>query len=150
MNNSQPGMRPSLTIGGRTFTDLSNLKILKTYCNGNNLATARAPNGTAGYTPSGSKAFRILAVEYQSIATTSATPTLCYSDNDLGFNSAGAFTNPVYEHGASSDYIGFTDGDINGINAKQAIQTNFLVPNGKYVGVVGAAATVCWIYGYEE
>lgn len=146
------GNTPSLTVGGRVFTDLTNLKILKTYNNANAIATARAPNNAnAGYTPSGTKAFRVLAFEFQCISNTATAPTLHYSDNDVGFNSSTALTNPVYEHNAGvNDYAGISDLDQVGVNVRQVMQTNFLVPNGKYVGVAGAAGCLGWIYGYEE
>lgn len=147
---------PSLTIGPRVFTDVKNLITLTGFVNGTTTVntTMRQLNGSAGYTPSGAKAFRILAIRLQmqlSAVTSGVAGQVLYSDNDVGLNTASAFTNPKYPgNSASSAYVGCQSVLTNTFEAAY----DFLVLNGKFPGwTSGSSAYLTqqiFFYGYEE
>jgi hypothetical protein len=123
---------PSLNVGGFTFTDFTNTLQI---CTG---TTAATHGGTfrlsttvtaTGYTPSGGKAFRIRMLSVQNqLAGTGYAGFLGYADNDVGFDSASAQTNPKYftgQSGAASIAV------ASGIGTTY-FPVNFLIPNTKY------------------
>lgn len=144
---------PTLTVGGRTYTDLTNLIELSCYAAGNNNCTFRAPNGSAGYAVTTGKTLKIQSFRCFVITSASNTGTgwLLYADNDVGVNTATAFTNGVrYGGSAASGYLasfgslvssGYFEGPI-----------SYSIPAGKYPGIQGNDTGVvynCKIYGYE-
>lgn len=151
-----PPAIPTLTIGGRVFTDLTNLKVLvggfAGTANGN--CTMREASSSSGYTPSGSKAFRILAVQIIAISVAPGSfAGILYADNDVGLATNTAFTNAVYPGGDSRG--GFFNSSASVVTTTFSYETalNFRVPNGKYPAVTNNASTFnCGIriFGYEE
>lgn len=133
-NLQQPAAKPSLTIGGRTFTDLDNLIILTCYSAATGGGTFRAQGSSSGYQVTSGKTLRVLAVKSTS-GTSTATPTylLAQSDNDIGLNSATALTNPVYHNGSSASLSMAAGYHTN----EQAIR--FDVASGKYLSLTGAS-----------
>jgi hypothetical protein len=152
-----PSYIPSLTVGGRVFTDLANLIILYGLVQGttNVNGTFRRQTGTAtaGYTPSGAKSFRALAIKTQvqhTTATASYGHVIGYSDNDVGVAAAAALTNFKQLGGGAS---GFGAINSNNLNVFE-YPIDFVVPNAKYLSQVASHANVVycvsWVYGYEE
>lgn len=154
MNIVVPSAIPTLTVGGRVFTDLQNLIILKGYAQLSQNATLRNFTGTAGYQVTAGKTLQIQAVEWQtnSYFTTGHSVFVLQTDNDVGLNTATAFTNPVYPFGNSTD----TFGGLNVCNDTGTIRSQkvyrFNVAAGKYVSMVNAAGSVnteVTVFGYE-
>ena len=153
-----PSAIPSLTIGGRVFTDLANLKILFARSAGTGALNSsfREAGGTAGYVVPASKSFRIDAISAKMTGTAAAGASmgqLLYSDNDAGTEGATAFTNAKYPGNSSSLSTFGTAASVASPGlARYEEPFNFLVPTGKYIGLIGTSATVSTIvqiYGYE-
>lgn len=140
----------SLTIAGHTFTDIKNLKTLMCQADAaTNFCSFRAPNGTAGYTPSGSNKFKMVALRCQASSPAANQFGIGYSDNDVGYTTNTVPTNPVYIAGSS---ILFRIGPLpTDATFFEWAMESFQVPNGKYVLLAGDTTTVnyCFAYGYE-
>lgn len=145
----QPSTVPCLTVGGRVFTDLSNLIILTTYVTGTStyISTLRRANGSAGYQITAGKTLTIYAAQMHIIVASSVNIGLGYGDNDVGQLTTTVPTNPVYVAGAAGVGI-FSLAAIGFFEAS----TNFQIPATKY-GFVNAQATAgagtIRLYGYE-
>lgn len=147
-----PSAIPTLNIGGRIFTDLTNLIVLV----GNGVgptnlnSTLRKQNGSAGYQVPATKTFQALALRIMtSVTAANSGASILYSDNDVGTRSPTVFTNPVYIGGSSTNG---TVGDgpfVAGQFTDTPLQ--FSIPTGKYVGTITAGAGVYFyqVYGYE-
>lgn len=138
----QQDMVDSLTLGERVVTDLSSIIVLGAYITGSTKATFRQPNGSAGYVVPTGSSFEVLGVTMHAVVAAAAPVTLAYADNDLGFNSAGSFTNPVYLFGDSSYTIFRNPGQSPTSLAPgkpTSFAVNFTVPAGKYVQLYHAA-----------
>ena len=133
----------TLTIGGRVFTDLANLIVLYAGPGINSKSTFRTAGGSSGYTPSGSKTFVCAAWRANIAAGTSIQ--IGYTDNDVGLQSAGSFTNFVQPgHGIPSFYA------AGALENVEQILTDFTVPNGKYLSLDGGGANlIIQVFGYE-
>lgn len=148
---------PSLTIAGRTFTDLTNLVVLTGFVNGTTTTNCalRKQGGTSGYQVPASKTFKIAAIvveALQSAAGNNSLVYLCYADNDVGISTATAFTNQVFMGGAAAaGVIGSAANPATSSQFQAAVQ--FDVPTGKYVSVQAASSAlpsaVVRVYGYE-
>lgn len=151
------GVQPTITVGGRVFTDLARLKILRCFASSdgsNNNCTFRdtaAPAG--GYVVPASKTLRVQAYRMTTmIAGAGVFASLMYSNNDVGANSATAPTSPVYLMGGTitaSSIVGsaLAGGVVEGL-------LNFTVPTTKFVttlsqGSVSTSYTID-IFGYEQ
>jgi hypothetical protein len=145
------GNAPSLTVGGRVFTDLQNLIIIRSHTAiAANYATPRRSGASAGYTPSGANKFRIVAVRLILNNSTSDT-YLSYADNDSGVNTATTPTNEVFWGGNQqlaplSSSFGVTAEP----KFEYEIAHNLLIPNGKYIQTFASCDATFEIYGYEE
>jgi hypothetical protein len=148
---------PSLTIGGRVFTDLTNLKILQGVANGttNVRCSLREAGASAGYQVPVGKTFKVLAVVFQvgaSAAGTSNSVAFAYSDNDVGVAASTAFTNPVYI-GGNLDNGAYMPLTALSNLTKTEFSVNFDIPAGKYLGIqalsTGAVVVRATVYGYE-
>jgi hypothetical protein len=147
---------PTLTVGNRVFTDLTNLIILYGAAHGTTTTncTFRKANASSGYTPSGSKAFKVQALSSNlsfSAASTNGTAVLLYSDSDTNPDTSNVFTNPVYIGGnASNAAIGNL---ISLSNSHFEYAVDFTIPNLKYPGFsISSTSTVfqtIQLYGYE-
>lgn len=141
---------PSISVGNRVFTDVTNLIILYGYCAGtNNHATFRTLNGTAGYTPSGSKTYVAQAIKFSSGGTAALQFGIGYASNDVGFASATAFTSGVYMGGAASTMFN----SVSGVGSNGEAPISFTVLNAKYpfldCSLSNGTAGV-FLYGYEK
>lgn len=145
------GTIDSITVGGRVFTDLTNIITLIGVCTaGTGNSSLRLLNGTAGYPVTTAKTLKILAIAVQ-ILGTGATDSfgLGYSDNDVGFGTATAPTNPVYVGGAA----------INQYTPAGSLQSlyefnyggGFSIPAAKFVLIQNAGSSQISVtaYGYE-
>lgn len=122
--------------------------------------TARRMTGSAGYTPSGSKSFRVWATRGQSSGASSVIWTFLYTDNDCGAGNGTAATNPIYPGGigAAGNYPFLADMKMVGSGSQQAVGEHawgpdgFKVPNGKFLTVLPGTAVEAFaiFYGYEE
>lgn len=99
MNLIMPPAAPSLQIGGRVVTDLTNL----IYLSGASISptnintTLRLNNGSAGYQVPVGRTLRIFAVRITAVgfsATMLSAPL--YSDNDVGIATATVYTNAKF------------------------------------------------------
>lgn len=146
---SNQGVIPSLTVGGRVFTDLSNLIVLYGIAQSASHTTLRKPGGSAGYQVTSGKTLTIYAVECFTVtAAAGAAFQLIYADNDVGVGSATAFTNPVYFAGDPNN--AFFYNSATGASLQRAIW--YPVPATKYVGMASGSSNDqnCFFYGYEQ
>lgn len=151
-----PAAVPSLSIGGRVFTDVSNLKILGasfdavTTVNG----TFRLPNTTAGYQVPASKKFVVMAIVVKIFESTAAASTigmrLQYSDNDVGLQTSTALTNAVAVFG-SNQASSFGTLANTSLSSQFQEAVYFEVPAAKYLTGINISAKVAsaLVYGYE-
>lgn len=155
------GAIPTITVGGRVFTDLTNLKILTGTANSgvaNYTSLKNASlNATRGvYVVPAAKTFILHAVRWIQNGTTTASALggLFYGDTDLGETAAGPLTNPV---GVVSGVAGIaqladlfiTHSGTPGSDNERAIGGS--VPTGKYPHFYTNAgyALSLFAYGYE-
>ncbi len=147
------GTIDSLTIAGRTFTNLSGLIIVYgSILTTSHSATFRKANGASGYTPSGSLAFKgyALRLSPSTVASTGGSYSLAQSDNDVGLDSATSLTNPVYIAGSANAFAIAPPQTLAALPIDFAIDIPVL--NGKYLtlndsGGVGRIDAI--VYGYE-
>ena len=154
----------TVQVGGRIFTNVSDLVILQTVCDPgmggfHQWGTFRAGNAAGGYQVPHAHIFRALALQIiRGSGTTSLIPTntdLLYGDNDVGFNSVLAPVTPVYYCTAAGGYAGCAslyspagitvDGDI----FERAIKWD--IPQDKYPafqGNVSLREILIVLYGY--
>lgn len=142
------GTIPTLTVGGRVFTDLSTLITVVgsiVQATGTN-STCRAPVATAGYQVTTGKTYTIWAASYVSHVV--GVFQLLYTDNDTGTPGATAFTNPKYYNSDSANPIFITAASVSTVSR----EVFFAVPALKYVSLLtgtGSMVGSCWFYGYE-
>lgn len=149
--NSAPTTLPyaikdSVTVGGVTFTDTANLKVLTCY-NSGTWCSARVPGVLSGYTVPVGKKYTIYAIFHTSANSTSGS-RLSYSDNDLGYGTATpTITNEVY-YGNTISFLTIPSN----IAFDYARALKFSVPAGKYINInsAGSGGGSTLIYGYEE
>lgn len=146
-NIANPTLVPSFSLGGRTIPVGAELIILGAVNDATHrYSCLRRTNTAAGYTPSGTKKFKAIAVITRALATQSAgAGTLLYADDDLGIYQNTAPTNPVYCFGSATPsciYTSQTNQDY--------IAIDWEIPNGKY-GYVDNAVAInnTLVYGYE-
>lgn len=145
------GTIPSLTIGGRVFTDLTNLIQLIGYCDttgsGNINSDLRRISTGASYAPSGTT-FSVKAVKLMSGDASGCVGRLLYSDASVGIGVATAFTTPIYE-GNSSSITGYVSGAS--LGSSYEAPSDFTIASGKYGGWAnnGAGKAVPRVFGYE-
>lgn len=142
------GTVTTITVGGKVFTDLTNLKILHCFTSSTGGNGTFRLNGTSVGYQAGANGFQIQAVRaFTATSGIDSSGQLLYSDNDVGFNSTTAFTNPVYSYGvAGAADLLFKTGTI----FETAV--NFTIPNTKYVSFAAPTATSIYsivVYGYE-
>lgn len=156
-----PAAIPSITVGGRVFTDLENLITLAGYTTNNaNPRSTPAPitssRQTTGYQVPVGKSFRVLAVEVfptgNVVSNGERVFRLSYADNDVGSVGAStAFTNDTSLVGAvNSLSIGSNANTMASVTGF-AQSCNAYIPAGKYPAVTSEhnAPMLYRIYGYE-
>lgn len=150
------GTVETLTVGGRVLKDLTNLIRLVCYTGvANTNGTFRLQNGSAGYAVTALKTLTIVGLRLQTY-TSAPSPLgfqLVQTDNDVGFASGTAFTNPVYE-GRDSGLFPYTInvGSAANITYFNEFPSNFTVAAGKYLSCVphsGGAIITATAWGYE-
>ncbi len=143
----------TLTVGGRVFTDLTNLiTLIATPNSGGRHSTFRkeGSGSSTGYTPSGAKKFRVAAVRVISQSSTGTVFQLCQMDTDIGALVATAFSNPIYM-GMESSVANDAAATLAAYGAITEFNPNFVINNGKYMGIDGATIEMSVrVYGYEE
>lgn len=148
---SPPSVVPSITIGGRVFTDLRNLKVLNgySYNASANYVSLRLPNASAGYAVTTAKTLRITAGFGYALAA-STLGSMCYGDNDVGGSGTTPPTNIVYMSGDANF------GQLLNLSATSDADKfwvlNFTVPAGKIPCLkfnAGGGGRVTF-FGYEE
>lgn len=147
---------PSLTIGGRVFTDLKNLIRLNCFATGTSTvrSTARLDSASSGYAVPAGKSLRILAARFRNGGGTLAQVAIGYADNDVGITASTALTNGVFASGSST--VGTTVPAAASVAFAGLAEAslNFVVPTGKYpVMQKDTASNVdmqCELYGYLE
>lgn len=145
------GTIPTLTVGGRVFTDLTTLIILAGYQGSNARTTLRVPGASSGYPVTTGKTLTVHAARF-SCSNTPGTQgyitQLVQSDNDLGYDSNTSYTNPKY-------YTAIANILFNGINnlpppdKYEIAGLGFTVAATKYLSATLTASTTVWAYGYE-
>lgn len=152
------GTIPTVTVNGRVFTDVTNLKILGTYfLTDGRYSTFRALQGTTGYQVPASSAYIVGASELVTRNSTSndvAGFTLFSSTaQTAGFDVSSEPGGAVYAFGDT----GFTLGTnfFNGTNllSKNNISAlNFSATGNLYLNIKGKSSnnTTVVLYGYES
>lgn len=146
----QPSVIPTLTVGGRVFTDLTNLIILTGTLAGaaNGYTTMRRINGTAGYQVTTGKTLTIYAMKALLQVAGNCNPA--YADADVGNATNTALTNPIYFTSVLG--AGVTNGN-SPLGSWQDTQIQFAIPAGKYMCIVnqaGATNALYMAFGYES
>lgn len=145
-----PGSIPSLSVGGRLFTDITNLIILSGTANAaaGGYCSARKPNASACYQVPTGKSYRLMAIQVSVLVIAAgATIALGYQDADVGFGTNTAPTNLVQVAG-SGNGTGFSTNAI-GITE---YPLDFLIPAGKYLYTYNGgnvSAVQYRMFGYE-
>lgn len=156
-NMFMPPVIPTLTIGGRVFTDLENLKLLSAYCDcsaGTRYSTLRLHSASAGYQVPVGKVFKVFAVAVVPLLGVAASRYAypAYGDNDVGFTSAAAPTNAVYPYGSqAASVILPSNSSPTAANPRLEMAIRQDVPAGKYLAVLGTAGLefTAYVFGYE-
>lgn len=152
------GTIDSLTIGTRVFVDLDNLIVLSAagYAGSNYICTARLANATSGYQVTSGKTLRIDATQFyiDQVYTVTLAFRMFYSDNDVGFATAGTTTNEVvYNDGGTGTYARSLFPVENPQSQVAYKYPFFSVPSGKYPGCAHGGASLNWsgmLFGYES
>lgn len=158
--SSFPG-GPTLQIDGRVYTDLTNLLEFNAHIDtGNNNCSARASNASAGYAVTALKSLTVTSIRLNwLVAFANAgldTVTIGYSDNDVGYGTNTAPTNPVYIFGKNNQTGGLTTTGLLSLasppDLKREISFKFVIPAGKYILIQassGVATVNMQLFGYE-
>lgn len=152
------GVIDTLTVGGRVFTDLANLKTLVAQEGASATTvncTFREVGTNTGYVVPGGKTFKLFAISIinvtANLSDSASAFDLIYADNDVGFGTNTAFTNRVYMGGASG-LVRFASRGLLGTSLE--VSVNFNIPAGKYPAIesifqaTGQEKMVI-AYGYE-
>lgn len=143
-----PTLIPTLTIGGRVFTDLDNLKILygMTGSVSGHYSSFKTEAGV-NYVVPAAKTFRWMAVQYVLEDTTLAgkVTNLGYGDNAVGIDSATPPTNFIRL--GNFNAFDFMADSIYGFKAFHIL---FNVPTGKYPSFYSTSLQCnLMAFGYE-
>lgn len=137
--------RPCLVVGGRVFTDLTNLITLMGQLTTAGRNTTMGRTGNTGYQITTAKTYTIEALVVA--GATSNAILVSYSDNNVGWNSATALTNPVYlANNNSGSYLRYSGNAPAGTDVWHPY---FAVPASKYVNWSNSADSLGLCYGYE-
>ncbi len=143
------GVLPSLTIGGRVFTDLTNIiMLIGSSKTGALNCTGRKAGATSGYQVTAGKTLTISAIKMQSETTTAWGCYFNYSDNDVGYSTSTALTNGVVLAPLSSSFALEAPATVGGIGN---FEVSIAVIAAKYLTSIQiGTGTGDWIaYGYE-
>lgn len=148
------GAVETLTVGGRTFVNVSALITLQAWCDSNTHAVMRKSGGTSGYAVTAGKVLTIEAMRVLNGSQTGniAIAALAQVDTDIGMDSSSAFVNPVgmTTTSLSGPSFGVTvSSSIPGTSANDFGGLGFPVASTKFVGAYMQATSRCWAWGYE-
>lgn len=150
--------QPTITVGGQTFYDRTNLIILTGFAGSNGSSSFKKTNvgsGGGSYQVPASKTFTVwaLRLEINSVTAAIALFDLLYADNAIGYNSATAFTTPIYMGGGTTflGHMKVTDGANTQEAGENEYVLDFQVPTTKYLSCTqsGTTAILAKVYGYE-
>ena len=137
------GNIPTITAGGRIFTDLTTIISLVSQAGTTNGGTFRKPGITSGYAVTSGKTLTVGAMVFY--ATANVGMKIAQTDNDIGLDASTAFTNPVY--------LGSSSGLTFPIFATLPLgfAPNFPVAATKYLSFANNSSGTTWAlaYGYE-
>jgi len=146
------GNIPSITVGGRVFTDLTSLLVLGAY-NGTSTkyATFRKNNTSSGYVVTTGKTLTISALNVQSqdSATSTTSMGLGYSTQDVGFNSSSEPSADTFQYGNAGFYVWACIGNQTPFQSERS--TIFTVPaaSSPFMKTIGSGEVWATVYGYE-
>lgn len=148
----------TISIGGRVFTDLTNLIMLYTYIQNGGAAqygTFRKAGGTTGYTPSGGLTFKFSAARISQLATTlngTGSFTVGYSDNDMGFAGTSPTNGKYIANSSAAYYFGVTTLASGNAGLIEEAVMDFVCPNTKFPFALYVPASLnasVQAFGYE-
>lgn len=148
------GTIDTLQIGGRIFTDLTNLIVLFSSVNSGTHATflkTYPTQGTSGYSVTGGKTLTVQAIQLFSQTAVNAF-NLLYNDIDVGFDSSTSFTNPVYfTSGSSSQNASIPNIFSASVTQNQFYYPFWRTPAGKFPSISWSSSNnqSAFGYGYE-
>lgn len=144
------GVIDTLTIGGRVYTDLTNLIILHGAVSiSGNPTTFRKANGTAGY--QAVNTLTISSVVFHCVtASAGVVGNLGYTDTDYGINNGGGVTG-AFKYIADSATLPQIPFDSTTGNTTITSNINFTVATTKYLFFVPGSSinTIVLAYGYD-
>lgn len=147
------GTIPSITVGGLVLTDLTNLIVLAGEVFTNSRTSFRLPTASSGYAVTTGKTLKVHAMRLNFQGTGGDAIFLTYSDNDVGFSSATAFTNSVPYAGTTNRPFPYGSGsqgnaaaNTNGSTEYSGIYFN--VPATKYLGAQSTATNLSGIQAF--
>ena len=142
-----PAKIESLEVGGRTFTDLTNLKSLVAYVTGAQFSSFRELDGVTPYVVPAGKSFVIEAMCWVNRAAALGQLNIGHHDTPPVWQSAAPPTAPTYIYNLSqTDYIVTST-----VIERQCQNLRFVVLQNKHVHIVHPNATImhAYVYGYE-
>lgn len=148
------GNIPTLTIGGRLFTDLTTIIPLYTHVTsgGNRFGTFRKMGaGTgAGYQVTAGKTMIVYASQMANDAAALETASYAQTDADVGLDSATALTNPVYFGSESTTFRAVLGSTTSAAGSVVNLALSGKVAATKYCTANGAnvsnASHLAWAY----
>lgn len=150
------GTIDTLTVGGRVFTDLTNLLVLMGYTDSNTKASLRAAIGSSGWAVTGGKTLTIYAIRTRVNVALSATGNifntiLLSTSVDLGMDGAGVLTGAAYMAGSSTLSAAIVSNGTSGANTYENGHLGFTVAAGLYTTVVQTTGqpVTTHVFGYE-
>ena len=152
-----PPAIPTLTVGGRVFTDLENLKVLSAYCDcsaGTRYSTLRLHSASAGYQVPVGRTFKVFAIAAVPLLGVAASRYVypSYGDNDVGLTSAAAPTNQVFPYGSQASAVILpSNASPTAANPRLEMSIRQDIPAGKYPAILGTAGLefTVYVFGYE-
>lgn len=131
----------TLRVGSATIdTSRAGFKTLFGFAAGaaGNKASLRLTSGSGGtgYSPASAMVIRGFRAFTIGSAAEDVFIRILYTDNDLGFDSGGSLTNPVYYAADSSHRIVHLRGDSASERQKEIGGINFSIPSGKYATII--------------
>ena len=139
------GAIPTLQIAGSVFTDLTNIQVLWAYTVSQTRSVFKKINASTGYAVTTGKTLNVTG--YMTFATSLTYFIFVSADSDIGFDTATAFTNPVYEVGGST--LGLYGNETTAAPLYKS--TIFTVPALKYMNYQSPGSNQVKIqaFGYE-
>jgi hypothetical protein len=154
-NGGPVTVAPFLTVGGRVFSDLTNLIVLYAQVGDGKFSVFGAQGAGGGRAVTTGKTFTLSAFRvYYSVAAAANvfTASIGYCDTDIGLNSNGPIVNSVNLYGDTADNSGQILGSVLPENNVIDVPTLFTIPAGKFIYVVNSISGQSlniMLFGYE-